>query len=227
MTAAAITATSAYAHDSRSVASAGGKQFTVDGKPYLVLGIQLHNSSGFPTNLRRLAPAIARSGAHTVMAPALDVIGVDNYDTNVAPYTAIANTYRIERICQEPAQRAGPAGSPEKSLSMMTRNRGRKTDECTRQGASADAASIGAAARNRLLGQAPALAERLNRPWNASSDRTGTHDTTGPLSVYGSVGAACAGKRAVIACVPWQGDRSSARKKSGDRRGNHADHPMR
>jgi hypothetical protein len=44
-------------------------RFTVDGAPFLVLGVQLNNSSGFPANFRALAPAIARSRANTVMAP--------------------------------------------------------------------------------------------------------------------------------------------------------------
>ncbi|WP_260928069.1 DUF5597 domain-containing protein [Novosphingobium sp. 9] len=56
--------------DSRFVATPSGKpRFTVDGKPFLVLGIQLNNSSGFPAQFHALAPAIARSGANTVMAP--------------------------------------------------------------------------------------------------------------------------------------------------------------
>ncbi|WP_447411724.1 beta-galactosidase, partial [Clostridium perfringens] len=41
----------------------------VDGRPFLVLGIQLNNSSGFPAEFHRLAPAIARSHANVVMAP--------------------------------------------------------------------------------------------------------------------------------------------------------------
>ncbi|WP_329742023.1 DUF5597 domain-containing protein [Dyella sp. A6] len=66
----AITASAtANTHDSQFVMSSNGRQLTVDGKPYLVLGIQLHNSSGFPAILHRLAPAIARSGANTVMVP--------------------------------------------------------------------------------------------------------------------------------------------------------------
>ncbi len=60
---------SAAAHDSRFVYSQAGKQFTVDGKPFLVLGVQLHNSSGSPATFRRLASAIAASGANTVMVP--------------------------------------------------------------------------------------------------------------------------------------------------------------
>ncbi|MDP1028424.1 DUF5597 domain-containing protein [Sphingomonas sp. KR1UV-12] len=58
------------AQDSRFVPTPAGKPaLQVDGKPFLVLGIQLNNSSGFPTELRRLAPAIARSHANVVMAP--------------------------------------------------------------------------------------------------------------------------------------------------------------
>nr|WP_240504599.1 DUF5597 domain-containing protein [Tsuneonella mangrovi] len=41
----------------------------VDGKPYLVLGIQLNNSSGFAPVFHQLANAIARSHANTVMVP--------------------------------------------------------------------------------------------------------------------------------------------------------------
>ena len=58
------------AQDSRFVASASGKpSLTVDGAPFLVLGVQLNNSSGTPAIFHDLAPAIARSGANTVMAP--------------------------------------------------------------------------------------------------------------------------------------------------------------
>ncbi|WP_200909335.1 DUF5597 domain-containing protein [Sphingomonas sp. Leaf9] len=61
----------ASAQHSRMVASNNGSKPTleVDGAPYLLLGIQLNNSSGFPAEFRRLAPAIARSHANTVMAP--------------------------------------------------------------------------------------------------------------------------------------------------------------
>ena len=63
-------ATPLAAQDSRFVATAAGKPaLHVDGQPFLLLGIQLNNSSGFPAELRRLAPAIARSHANTVMAP--------------------------------------------------------------------------------------------------------------------------------------------------------------
>lgn len=58
------------AQDSRFVATDAGKPVLhVDGQPFLLLGIQLNNSSGFPAELRRLAPAIRRSHANTVMAP--------------------------------------------------------------------------------------------------------------------------------------------------------------
>jgi len=58
------------AQDSRFVPTPAGKpQLLVDGKPFLVLGVQLNNSSGFPAILDDLAPAIARSHANTVMAP--------------------------------------------------------------------------------------------------------------------------------------------------------------
>lgn len=58
------------AQDSRFVPTSAGKpQLVVDGRPFLVMGIQLNNSSGFPAILRDLAPAIRRSHANTVMAP--------------------------------------------------------------------------------------------------------------------------------------------------------------
>lgn len=66
----AVTAVPAAAQDSRFVTGAAGKPaLMVDGAPFLVLGIQLNNSSGFPAEFRRLAPAIARSHANVVMAP--------------------------------------------------------------------------------------------------------------------------------------------------------------
>jgi len=58
------------AQDSRFAATPAGKpRLVVDGRPFLVMGIQLNNSSGFPAILHELAPAIARSHANTVMAP--------------------------------------------------------------------------------------------------------------------------------------------------------------
>ena len=58
------------AQDSRFVSAPAGKpRLLVDGKPFLVMGIQLNNSSGFPAIFHDLAPAIARSHANTVMAP--------------------------------------------------------------------------------------------------------------------------------------------------------------
>jgi hypothetical protein len=63
-------ATPLAAQDSRFVGTAAGKPtLRVDGQPFLLLGIQLNNSSGFPDEMRRLAPAIARSHANIVMAP--------------------------------------------------------------------------------------------------------------------------------------------------------------
>ncbi|KQM66313.1 hypothetical protein ASE65_14685 [Sphingomonas sp. Leaf16] len=61
----------ATAQQSRMVAYSTGTKpvLQVDGAPYLLLGMQLNNSSGFPAEFRRLAPAIARSHANTVMAP--------------------------------------------------------------------------------------------------------------------------------------------------------------
>lgn len=61
----------AMAQQSRMVASptAAKPVLHVDGAPYLLLGMQLNNSSGFPAEFRRLGPAIARSHANTVMAP--------------------------------------------------------------------------------------------------------------------------------------------------------------
>ena len=52
----------AQAQSSGFVASASGQPaLRVDGKPFLILGIQLNNSSGFPAEFHRLAPAIART----------------------------------------------------------------------------------------------------------------------------------------------------------------------
>jgi len=68
--AATLLATPLAAQDSRFTPTPAGKpQLLVDGKPFLVLGVQLNNSSGFPAILGDLAPAIARSQANTVMAP--------------------------------------------------------------------------------------------------------------------------------------------------------------
>ena len=65
-----VAATPLAAQDSRFIRSSGDRpSFTVDGKPFLVLGIQLNNSSGTPAILRDLAPAIRRSAANVVMAP--------------------------------------------------------------------------------------------------------------------------------------------------------------
>lgn len=47
----------------------GKPALEVDGRPFLMLGIQLNNSSGFASELHRLGPAIARSHANVVMAP--------------------------------------------------------------------------------------------------------------------------------------------------------------
>jgi len=65
-----LLAGSASAQDSRFVPTPAGKpRLQVDGKPFLVMGIQLNNSSGFPAIFHDLAPAIRRSHANTVMAP--------------------------------------------------------------------------------------------------------------------------------------------------------------
>jgi len=70
MAAALAFASPLAAQDSRFVPTPGGKpRLVVDGKPFLVMGIQLNNSSGFPAILHDLAPAIRRSHANTVMAP--------------------------------------------------------------------------------------------------------------------------------------------------------------
>ncbi len=46
-------------------------QFTllVDGKPYLLLGAQVHNSSGWPENMATLWPTLLQLHANTVMVP--------------------------------------------------------------------------------------------------------------------------------------------------------------
>jgi len=60
----------ATAQSVRLAPTASGKPaLQVDGRPFLVLGVQLNNSSGYGPILRDLAPAIARSHANTVMAP--------------------------------------------------------------------------------------------------------------------------------------------------------------
>jgi len=65
-----IPAMAVQAHDSRFVAAADGRRsFTVDGMPWLLLGMQLNNSSGTPAQLRQLQAAIARSHCNTVMVP--------------------------------------------------------------------------------------------------------------------------------------------------------------
>ncbi|MBB4153363.1 hypothetical protein GGQ80_001265 [Sphingomonas jinjuensis] len=66
-----LTCTPVAAQQSRMIAGTGGgkPRLEVDGTPFLLLGIQLNNSSGFASQMRRLAPAIARSHANTVMAP--------------------------------------------------------------------------------------------------------------------------------------------------------------
>lgn len=67
---AAATVAPATAQDSRIVQTPAGKPaLQVDGKPFLILGMQLNNSSGFATEFRKLGPAIARSHANVVMAP--------------------------------------------------------------------------------------------------------------------------------------------------------------
>lgn len=59
-----------HAQTSRFVPTASGKpDLEVDGQPFLTLGIQLNNSSGFPAELRKLGPAIARTHANVVMVP--------------------------------------------------------------------------------------------------------------------------------------------------------------
>lgn len=66
---AAVLPIAAHAQSSRFVPAGDKLAFEVDGRPFLALGIQLNNSSGFPAELRRLAPAVARSHANVIMAP--------------------------------------------------------------------------------------------------------------------------------------------------------------
>lgn len=65
-----VPAMAVQAQDSRFVAAADGRRsFTVDGMPWLLLGMQLNNSSGTAAQLRQLQAAIARSHCNTVMVP--------------------------------------------------------------------------------------------------------------------------------------------------------------
>jgi beta-galactosidase GanA len=60
---------SALAQDGLTTAAGGKPRLMVDGRPFLVLGVQLNNSSGYPAALHALGPAVERSHANTVMAP--------------------------------------------------------------------------------------------------------------------------------------------------------------
>ncbi|MCB4804048.1 hypothetical protein QO001_001778 [Methylobacterium brachiatum] len=68
--AAVVASPGLQAQTSRLVPNDAGKPaLEVDGKPFLTLGIQLNNSSGFPADLKALGPAIARLHANVVMVP--------------------------------------------------------------------------------------------------------------------------------------------------------------
>src|SRR5262245_53668038 len=47
----------------------GRSALMVDGAPYLVLGAQVNNSSGWPAMLPKVWPAVKRLGANTVSVP--------------------------------------------------------------------------------------------------------------------------------------------------------------
>lgn len=51
------------------VAKDGRFTLFVDGRPYLVLGAQIHNSSNYPGELRKAWPTLTRLGVNTVEAP--------------------------------------------------------------------------------------------------------------------------------------------------------------
>ena len=53
----------------RLVKGAGGFQFLVDDRPFLILGIQVGNSSGFPAELERTWPLAKRMHVNTVQIP--------------------------------------------------------------------------------------------------------------------------------------------------------------
>lgn len=53
----------------RLVQSNGQFTLLVDGKPYLVLGAQVHNSSGWPASMDALWPTLIQLHANTVMVP--------------------------------------------------------------------------------------------------------------------------------------------------------------
>jgi beta-galactosidase GanA len=53
----------------RIVGSHGRYELLVDGKPYLILGAQVNNSSNYPATLPQVWPAIAQMHANTVVMP--------------------------------------------------------------------------------------------------------------------------------------------------------------
>ncbi|MGH7105247.1 MAG: beta-galactosidase, partial [Acetobacteraceae bacterium] len=53
----------------RIVGSHGRYELLVDGKPYLILGAQVNNSSNYPAMLPAVWPAMAQVHANTVVMP--------------------------------------------------------------------------------------------------------------------------------------------------------------
>lgn len=66
---AAVSATAVAAELPRIVSSDGRHALLVDGKPYLILGAQVNNSSAWPDMLPEVWPAIADMHANTVAVP--------------------------------------------------------------------------------------------------------------------------------------------------------------
>jgi beta-galactosidase GanA len=54
---------------SRIVSSQGRHELLVGGKPFLVLGAQVNNSSNYPAMLPQVWPAVAQMHANTVVMP--------------------------------------------------------------------------------------------------------------------------------------------------------------
>ena len=67
--AATSTADASGAELPRLVHEAGRYGLLVDGKPYLILGAQVNNSSAWPAMLPKVWPAIDQLGANTVQVP--------------------------------------------------------------------------------------------------------------------------------------------------------------